>query len=299
MPTLEDDRVTALINRESGNTPARETLFAAFRANGLEARIRIVHPREFSTVLGEIVRSRPKVLYVGGGDGSIRSAANRLYETDIALGVLPLGTLNHFSKDLGIPTEITQAIAALKNGEIKTVDVGSVNGQVFINNASIGLYPEAVKRRMSYQQSMRIAKYPAMAMALAHLFWYFPLHNFYIHCRQLSKQVRTPFLLVGNNRYRPEFMSLMQRDALSEGHLSLWYTNRLSRIEMIATALIVTLGGSRQAHGLEMVLTEAVWVESRRASMRVALDGEVMLMRPPLHFRILPKALKVIVPGKV
>ena len=147
MPTSEYESVTVLINRKSGNTHGRESLSAAFLANGLDAKICIVHPREFSTVLGEIVRSRPKVLYVGGGDGSIRSAASRLYETDIALGVRPLGTLNHFSKALGIPAEITEAIASLNRGEVKTVDVGSVNGQIFVNNASLGLYPEAVRRR--------------------------------------------------------------------------------------------------------------------------------------------------------
>lgn len=298
MQHSEHKNVTVLINRKSGNAGESEALSTAFRNNGLDANIRIVHPRDLSTALDEIIRSRPKVVYVGGGDGTIRSAASRLYETDTALGVLPLGTLNHFSKDLGIPAEITEAIAALNSGEIKTVDVGRVNGHIFINNASLGLYPEAVRRRESYQQRMGLAKYSAMAVAVAHTFWYFPVQNFHIRSRQLSEQVQTPFLLIGNNCYRSEFMSLMQRDALSEGHLSMWYTNRVSRIGMVATALILALGRNRQAPALERVLTEAVTVESRRTSMRVALDGEVMTLRPPLQFHILPKALKVIAPGK-
>jgi diacylglycerol kinase family enzyme len=298
MPAFENEGISVLINKKSGNTNGAEILSAAFRENGVDAKIRAVHPRDFSTALGEIVRSRPKALYIGGGDGSIRSAASRLYKTDIALGVLPLGTLNHFSKDLGIPAEITEAIAALNSGTVQTIDIGSVNGQIFINNASLGFYPETVRRRESYQRNMGLAKYSAMAAALARTLWYFPVHDFHIHCRQLSERVRTPVLFVGNNRYRPEFMSIVQRDALSEGHLSLWYTNRASRIELIATALAVTLGGSRQAPGLEMLLTREVSVESPKASMRVALDGEVITIRPPLHFHILPKALKVIAPGK-
>ena len=86
-------------------------------------------------------------MVVGGGDGTLSAAASILAGTDTALGVLALGTLNHFARDLRIPLDLDGAIGVIAAGHHQTVDVGEVNGQVFINNSSIGIYPFFVAER--------------------------------------------------------------------------------------------------------------------------------------------------------
>ena len=83
----------------------------------------------------------------GGGDGTVNAVAGKLAGTDTALGVLPMGTLNHFAKDVGIPLNLHAAVRTLFTGQITKVDVGEVNDRVFVNNSGVGFYPHFVRQR--------------------------------------------------------------------------------------------------------------------------------------------------------
>src|SRR5205085_3689399 len=104
----------------------------------------------------------------GGGDGTQSAIASRLAGTQLVHGVLPLGTLNHFAKDLGIPLQLDEAVRTLAEGRVLEVDVGEVNGRVFINNSSLGLYPEIVRERELQQMRLGKSKWRALASASLH-----------------------------------------------------------------------------------------------------------------------------------
>src|SRR4051812_49788191 len=99
----------------------------------------------------QAVQDGCEALVAGGGDGTINTAASQLVDGDIPLGVIPLGTLNHFAKDLGIPLELEGAAKVVLDGSVCRVDVGEVNGRVFLNNSSLGMYPAIVRLRDRYR----------------------------------------------------------------------------------------------------------------------------------------------------
>lgn len=292
-------KMTVLINSEAGSAEKASIVSGAFEEAGIEAQLKIIRPGRLNEELSRIVRSDAEAVCVGGGDGTIRAAAGFLYKTNIALGVLPFGTLNHFAQDLGIPMDPLEAVRSLIRGTAKFVDIGSVNGHIFVNNASIGIYPEAVRKRADYQLKLGISKYFAMTIALAGILWDLPAHRLGIRGEDVREQIETPFLMVGNNRYRPEFLSVAQRDSLSEGLFSVWYAQKASRPVLFLSALKALLGRVDEAPSLQTIDTAELIVESHRSRMRTALDGEVLMIKPALHFRILPKSLKIIAPGFV
>ena len=122
---------------------------AAFAGTGVEVDVRMEAPGDLPAVLARIwaAPDRPDAIVVAGGDGTVNAAAGAAAGTDLLLGVLPMGTFNHFAKDLGLPTDLPGAAAALAQGDERQVDVGEVNGRVFVNNSALGVYPEMVAVR--------------------------------------------------------------------------------------------------------------------------------------------------------
>src|SRR5207249_4336821 len=93
-----------------------------------------------------------RIVVAGGGDGTMNAVASAIFGTDKTMGVLPMGTLNHFARDLGIPLALDRAIAVIAEGESAQIDVAEVNGNIFINNSSIGLYSALVRYRIDNQK---------------------------------------------------------------------------------------------------------------------------------------------------
>ncbi|MBV9062611.1 MAG: NAD(+)/NADH kinase [Alphaproteobacteria bacterium] len=242
----------------------------------------------------EAAQNRAKLVIAGGGDGTISAAANALAGTDTALAVLPLGTLNHFAKDLGIPLEIEKAVVNAFEGEIRTVDVAEVNGRIFINNSSIGLYPRMVRKREALQRS-GWSKWLALARAAVAVFP--AARGFWIRLNAGSRTLsgKTDFLFVGNNPYELTIPQVGARTVLDSGTLWAWQLPHTGRFAVMLLAL-------RALFRLEkpkapIVLTGREFrVEMRKATVDVAVDGEVVSMTPPLQYRSRPRALRVMVP---
>src|SRR5690606_10208238 len=148
-----------------------------------------------------IVAERPQALIVGGGDGSVSTAAQCLAGTGIALGVLPLGTLNHFARDLGLPLDWREAVEALAQAECRAIDVAEVNGRVFVNNCSIGAYAEAVRKRDALRSMHGTGKWWAMALATLAVFRRLRRIRIRVTAGGVARPLRTPFVVVSNNQY--------------------------------------------------------------------------------------------------
>ncbi|MGB8507422.1 MAG: diacylglycerol kinase family protein, partial [Pyrinomonadaceae bacterium] len=215
------------------------------------------------------------------------------------LGVLPLGTLNHFAKDLGIPLTLADAARNVGSGRTTRVDVGEVNGHIFINNSSLGLYPRIVRRREKLQQRLggRGGKWPAFLWAALSVLRRYPFLNVRLSADGGEIARRTPFVFVGNNEYRMEGFQIGGRACLDAGRLSLYVTHRTGRWGLLRLALRALFGRLREAKDFDAVCAVEIFVETHRPKhIPVAIDGEVMALTTPLHYRVRPGALRVIVP---
>jgi diacylglycerol kinase family enzyme len=302
----EPRKLVALVNaaagtaEQQGSEALRDALAAAFQAGGLAAEIAFVPGGEMRKA-AETARERAErgeigAIVVGGGDGTISTVAGVLAGSEIPFGVLPLGTLNHFAKDLGIPTDLEDAAAVIARAETHPVDVAEVNGHVFVNNSSVGLYPSMVLDRERRRSAQGRAKWTATVLAALRVLWHFPVRRLSICAEGWTQPCRTPLVFVGNNRYSLAGTSLGARERLDRDELCLYVTKQQSRWGLIWLAFRSILGLVDQSRHLRTFTVRSAEIVSRRKRLLVAVDGEIDLMRAPLRYRIRPGALRVFAP---
>ncbi len=241
-------------------------------------------------------KSTAEIVCAGGGDGTISAVASELFKTDKTLGILPLGTLNHFSKDLNIPQELGEAVRIIAENNVKTIDVGEVNGQIFINNSSIGLYPNIVKNREHQQKKLGRGKWSAAFWAALKILRRHPFLQIKLKNEGGEKTVKTPFVFVGNGEYEMDFFNIGRRERIDDGKLSVYFLHKSGRKGLFMLVLRLIFGRLRQAKDFEAITVEEITIETRKKQMLVAFDGEVEMMQTPLCYCIHPSALRVIVP---
>ncbi len=239
------------------------------------------------------------LVVAGGGDGTLNAVASGLVGTDVVFGVLPLGTLNHFAKDLGIPLNLDEAIRIIAAGHIVKVDTGEVNGRVFLNNSSLGLYPDTVRRRELQQSRLGRGKWLAFLWAAVTSLRRYPFLHLTLTVGEKTYQKRTLFVFIGNNAYVMQGFNIGARAALDAGRLSLYAAHRASRLGLVVLALRAVVGRLRQAKDFDVLFAKNLTIESRHKQVRVATDGEVNQMHTPLNYRIVPRSLNVLVPMAV
>ena len=295
-------RVSVVINSTAGigsSPPPVEALRAKFLAVGLRAEISQVQPgRDLLSFVRGAVEIGASTVVACGGDGTVSAVASCLAGTNIVLGVLPTGTLNHFAKDLGIPVGEDAAIANIAAGHVLNVDVGEVNNRIFINNSSLGLYPDIVRERERRQRRLGYGKWRALFEASITAARRYPLLSVWIDLEGKTYERRTPFVFVGNNRYIMEGFEIGERRSLNEGKLALYVTQRTGRFGLLRLALLALFKRLDQARDFEVVCTQDFLVHTHHRCLQVATDGEVTKMETPLRYRVRPSALRVIVPAR-
>jgi diacylglycerol kinase family enzyme len=293
-------KIEVIINVSSGtgqNPDAQQELAKAFAAAGVEAHISLAHSgSEVVELAQRASRSDAEAIVAGGGDGTISSVAAVVIESKKPLGVLPFGTMNHFAKDLHIPLTIQGAIETIAAGHEVRVDIGEVNGHFFINNSSLGLYPKIVREREK-QQRLGWGKWPAYVWAAIAVLRRYPFLDIRVGVDGKEMRSRTPFVFIGNNEYEMETLNVGRRACLDKGELSLYMTNRTSRLGLVRLALKALFGGLHQEKDFLAFCTSEIWIGTKHKHARVALDGELAVVEPPLHYRVRPGALRVLAPN--
>jgi YegS/Rv2252/BmrU family lipid kinase len=289
-----------ILSANAGAAPAnsgvRELLTETFDEHGVDVDISVAHNGDELTELARDAAQGPyKAIVAGGGDGTVSSVAAALVNTDKALGVLPLGTLNHFARDLGIPSDPGAAARTIVAGHTTEVDVGEVNNRIFLNNSSLGLYPIIVREREK-RQRLGFRKWPAFVWALIQAFRRYPFLDVRLRLKDKLIDRTTPFVFVGNNEYAMNSLNIGLRDRLDRGELSIYITQRASRLKLISLAFRAVIGRLRDDKDFLALSSDEVKIETRHKRLRVALDGEIDVMQPPLHYRIRTRALRVVVP---
>ena len=293
-------RIAVILNAQSGTETADDVndwLRRKLAGSGIEARLLMAkNGAEVPELAKRAVQERSHAVIAGGGDGTVSAVAAQLAGTGTPLGVLPLGTLNHFARALGMPTDRDAAVRSLLAGHIARVDVGEVNGRVFVNNSSLGLYPRLVAEREKEQQKGR-GKWTAFAQAAVSVFRRYPFLDVTLTVEGRELHYSTPFVFIGNNRYSMDALRIGKRENLAAGELCLFVATRGRRRDLLKMGLWTLLGRVSSACELRALSAHEVRIGTRRRRVRVALDGEVTWMESPLHYRIRPGALRVIVPA--
>ncbi|MBO9623125.1 MAG: hypothetical protein J7500_10480 [Sphingomonas sp.] len=288
--------VPVLVNASGGTAAAkgeglRAEIEKAFADAGVEIDLKLLEGEAMQPAIEAAAGA--EILVVGGGDGTLGSAAAALARSGSALGILPLGTRNHLARELGIPLDLAEAAKLIASGRRRQIDLARVNGEAFVNNASIGLYPDMVEEREGLALPKKLAALPAAAAALKRM------RHRRLHLRMpgVDREVVTPMLFVGNNRYVLDAGKLGQRKALDDGVLSVYAVASRRRLALIGFAIRALLGRADPERDFAAIGdTAELRVTGPVDGIHVALDGEVRRLRVPLEFAIEPGALTVVAP---
>jgi len=236
------------------------------------------------------------VIVAGGGDGTISSVVRGIIGGRRSLGVLPLGTLNHFAKDMGIPLELHDAIRTVVTGVSTSIDIAEVNGVAFVNNSSVGVYAALVRGREALQKQSGRGKVYAMLAVGLRMLWKFPMLDVDLDADGESISRRTPLVFIGNNEYQISLFEQGARARLDGGRLCLYIAQCDGRWAAVRLLVRFILGRPEQARDFELWKVKEVRIKSHKHHLHVAIDGEVFRLTPPLRYVIHPMALQVIVP---
>ncbi len=293
--------VPVIVNATAGRgcTPEDiEAIAAAFAKAG--ATVEILHARtgaDLPRLAREAVEAGHAVVVASGGDGTMNAVASAVAASPSAMGLLPMGTLNHFAKDLGIPLDLEEAARVIVANHQVEVDVAQVNERIFVNNSSLGLYPELVRMRDSQRRRLGRGKWHALFWAALKVLSRHPMLEVRLDVDGASEVRRTPLVFIGNNAYELEGFQLGSRERIDAGRLSIYLTRRRGRGGLLGLALRALVGRLRQDEDFEALSAEHVSVQTRHRVMPVATDGEVAVMKMPLEYRIRARALRVVVPA--
>ena len=293
--------IKIIINAASGASDKedeRRMLADIFKTSNIDAQIELARSgSDIVEMARKAAQSDFEIVVAGGGDGTVSAVASELIGTEKTLGVLPLGTLNHFAKDLNIPLELEAAARVIIEGRSVRVDVGEVNGRIFINNSSLGLYPDVVRRR-EQRQKLGYGKWNSLLRSAFKVLRRYPFVNIRLNVDGKEMTTRTPFVFIGNNVYEMDSFNIGGRSCMDAGNLSLYMTPRVGRFGLLQLALRSLFGKLSQSKDFVSLCTDEILIETKHKQMRVAMDGEVLMMETPLRYQLRPGALRVIVPNE-
>jgi diacylglycerol kinase family enzyme len=290
----DDQRVPLFLNPHAG---AGEALAETFEQDP-RVEVRRVEPLALCEAVARAVRNGAARVIVAGGDGSIALAAREVIGSATVLGIIPAGTLNHFARDLGIPLDPALALELALTGRERMVDVGSVNGQPFLNTSSVGAYIAFVRQREALEKHLGYRL--ASVMAALRLAW--SLRPFRVELtvegESQARSYRTPLLFVGVGERELRFPQLGSRVEDGRSGLQLIVTRGSSARSLLALAwngMVYGIRSAARSPHADVLLVDRCRVLLRRRGP-VAVDGEVAMLDSPLDYELRRGALRVVAP---
>ncbi|MDQ6697811.1 MAG: diacylglycerol kinase family lipid kinase [Actinomycetota bacterium] len=290
-------RVQVVVNCGAGSVDGdeaqRQEIIDAFAEAQVAADVMFARGSELVDAVTTAAGARPDAVVIAGGDGSIGTAAAVLSVTDVPLAVLPLGTFNHFAKDIGMPLGLGEAAAAIAHGEVSRIDLAEVNGHCFVNNSSIGVYPAMVSMR-DHIRDERGWGSRAVPVAAWRVLWRFPVRRMTITAVDHHSRVRSPFVFVGNNRYDVGPHGVGERIRIDAGELCAYVADAESPWHLLGIVVKATVRGTSRVAGLNELRVSELTLDVHGHRVLVSLDGESATLRSPLRYRVRPGALAVL-----
>ncbi|HEY0292775.1 MAG TPA: diacylglycerol kinase family protein [Hansschlegelia sp.] len=296
-------KVALVLNASSGALMGRTDAAAEIERKLRDAGMDVgsVLDGDATDILQRMQRARDlpvEAIVTAGGDGTISAAAQVLVGTGVALAPLPLGTMNLLPKDLRIPLDLDAAIVALADGEKAEIDVGDVNGHVFLCNSMLGMPARLAERRERNRRNMGFGGWWRLVAAGLKGLYRYPPMRVGLDLGHGSVTLRSKAVVVANNAYDEGFGQMLTRSRLDRGELTLYAARRLSAWPLVRISAGMALGVWRQDPDIETHSVRELTVTSRRKLIRIMNDGETMLLPPPLRYRIRPLALTVLRPRR-
>jgi diacylglycerol kinase family enzyme len=273
-----------------GAQAAREAL----AKSGLD--LQIVQPNELESRLKQEVDSGAKRIVVGGGDGTIATAASLVANKDIELAILPCGTLNHFAKDHGIPTDLANAAEVAAEGVLTGADISYVNDVIFLNTSSIGAYVSFVRVRERFEKHVgyRIASFFAAIRTWVHLRSF----SVTLEVKGEKKVYRSSMVFIGVGERELKLPILGNRIQNGRRGLHVMIVGGRKRARLFAVALAGIAKGTKEAEKLpefDDFIVDSCQIDLTRSHSLIGLDGELKEMRTPLDYRFERDALRLVV----
>jgi len=272
-------------------------LQAALAAFGPGVAFRRLHGgQSFADAVAEALRDGFTTIVAAGGDGTVTSVADALRGTGASLGILPLGTFNFVSRGLGLPEQPEAAARAILAGHPHRISVGTVNGQVFLNNVSLGLYPRILAEREAAYARFGRFRLLAYWTVLVTLIRAQRMRDLVIETEAGVRQVRTPLVFIARSAYQLERFGLSARDIISDDRFAVFVAREGSRWHLMKLALHLAMRRLVPGTDVELFSAKTIRITTPKRRPRVAFDGEKRRMRAPLRFEIHDGALSIIVP---
>ena len=291
--------VDVIINARSGahdKEAAASRIREYLSSRGIVARVQLIRtPADIPAAAERAARGDAEVVVAGGGDGTIAAVATGVIDTSKPLGVLPLGTFNYFARRIGVPLELDDALEVIAGGGVtRAVSVGDVNGHVFLNNSSIGLYPAILKQRETTYR--RFGRSQAAAYLSGAFVMLRPPAFLQLEVTADGNPIarETPLLFVGVNPHQMAEFAIPGYECVNDGRLAIYVTRPLSAGQLWRLGLRGFFRGLHGASELEVMCVRDLQVGVKRKRVRVAMDGEIMRLRSPLRYRLREDALRVL-----
>ena len=290
-----------VLNAGSGRQDSDDvcaTIEGVLRAAGRQHEVfRVDAPAALASVAERAVaaaRASHGIVVAAGGDGTLNAVAQATLGSGCGFGVIPQGTFNYFGRTHGIAADTEAATRALLQGCLRPVQVGCLNDRVFLVNASLGVYPQALEDREAQKRRLGRSRLVAAWAALVTLWRGVRPLRIEIEHDGLRRRLRASTLFIGNNRLQLEQVGLPEASAIEAGKLGVVLVRALPASAMLWLMVKGALGRLREADHVEHFALREMWVRPRRVRRRgikVATDGEVHRMAPPLHIRVAAEPL--------
>jgi diacylglycerol kinase family enzyme len=296
---MPENSAVAILNSRSGSSDTwkiARRLKSLAEELGVQCEIVLAKtPRHVVDAARRAARSDHRIVIAGGGDGTVNAVASELVGTEKQLGILPLGTFNYFARELGLPSDIEEAFRHCFRGITRTVTVGEVNGRVFLNNASVGLYPLILSIREQTYRRWGRNKFVAYWSVLKALFRSDTNLKLTIASNGSSRTVWTPLVFVARNSYQLEQFNVPGIRCVASDSLSVYVAKPKSKFKLLMSALRAFAGKLQPSFDFEMLCLSDFRIDSTRIRRTLAFDGERAKMLAPLEFEIRNGALLVAV----
>ena len=289
-----------ILNRGAGRhqdeTQAQIEKF--FRSRGVGARMLVARDGgEIARLAADATRSDAEVIVAAGGDGTIDGIASALAGTGKILGVIPLGTFNLLARRLNIPVDLDGALQTVVNGRVAEINVGEVNGRVFLSRSSVGLYPLALRQREKMYRRFGRSRLIALLSGATALARGGNIMTIRLTTEEDGHLFRSRFVFVCNNPAELEYFNLPGRQCIDADKFAVYVPKPLSPAGIVRLGFRMLGRRAQESRDFETFCARDVSFEIKPSRVPVSLDGEVEIMQSPLHYRLRLGALRMRVPA--
>jgi diacylglycerol kinase family enzyme len=286
--------ILAFVNSEAGT--ADDACAALDKSNAF--RVERIAPSELASRVRRAVESGARRILVAGGDGSIATAAGALRGESCELAILPAGTLNHLAQDLGLPSDLDDAVRVAAGRATRCIDVAEVNDRVFLNTSSVGAYVTYVRARERLER--RLGYWFASAFAAFRILFRLRTFRLTLEVNGEEREYITPLVFVGVGERELKLPSLGARVEGGRRGLHVMVVQSRSAGRMLALAFAAAARGIRAASRtpeMQSFIVDCLRIEPKYGvlSWNIAIDGEIVRVKPPLEYRLVEDGLRVVV----